>query len=380
MSSVKTLEVRYHGTVVGTLAAAGRSRIAFSYDAGWLRNGFSISPFSLPLKDEVFVPGKDCFEGLFGVFADSLPDAWGRLLTDRKLKEKGIDISTVGTMDRLAMVGSSGKGALTYHPMLFDDVGPYYYSDLDKIAEEARALIENRDTDCLDELYFGGASSGGARPKINATVDGEAWIIKFPAVTDPKDIGLLEKKYADCAAECGIPVPETRLFPSKRCKGYFGSKRFDRVYPNGKEERVHMLTAAALLEADYTTPCLDYNDLLKLTKIITRGKRGDAETMYRLMCFNVFAHNRDDHAKNFTFIYNEEKDRWSLSPAYDLTYSNTYFGEQTCSVNGEGKAPEMKDLLAVGKKAGLPDRFCRETAEFIQETARMLMAEVKDYL
>ena len=95
-------------------------------------------------------------------------------------------------------------------------------------------------------------------------------------------------------------------------------------------------SAAALLELDFEQPSLDYHSLMKLTKIITRNNKDDVENMFRRMCFNVFAHNRDDHSKNFTYLYDESADSWRLSPAYDLTYSNTYYGEHTTTVDGNG--------------------------------------------
>ena len=67
--------------------------------------------------------------------------------------------------------------------------------------------------------------------------------------------------------------------------------------------------------------------------------------MFRRMCFNVFAHNRDDHSKNFTYLYDEEKDSWRLSPAYDLTYSSTYYGEHTTTVDGNGRNPGRKEIF-----------------------------------
>ena len=102
---------------------------------------------------------------------------------------------------------------------------------------------------------------------------------------------------------------------------------------------------------------------MKLTKILCRDRREEVEQMYRRMCFNVFAHNRDDHSKNFSFLYNEKKDQWSLSPAYDLTWSNTYYGEHTTTVDGNGRDPGMKELLAVGQKAGLSAKRCRSIAD-----------------
>ena len=108
-------------------------------------------------------------------------------------------------------------------------------------------------------------------------------------------------------------MSETRLFPSENCEGYFGIKRFDRISDKNGTKRIHMLTAAALLELNFEQPSLDYHSLMKLTKILTRDNEKDMREMFRRMCFNVFAHNRDDHSKNFTYLYDDEKDRWSLS-------------------------------------------------------------------
>ena len=127
-----------------------------------------------------------------------------------------------------------------------------------------------------------------------------------------------------------------------------------------------MLTAAALLELDFEQPSLDYHSLMKLTKILTRDNYQNLENMFRRMCFNVFAHNRDDHSKNFTYLYNETEDSWSLSPAYDLTHSNTYYGEHTTTVDGNGRNPGRKELLAVGVAAGLKRENCEKMIEEIQ--------------
>ncbi len=98
----------------------------------------------------------------------------------------------------------------------------------------------------------------------------------------------------------------------------------------------------------------------------------DVEQMYRRMCFNVFAHNRDDHAKNFSWLYDEHVDCWHPSPAYDLTWSTTYFGEHTTTVDGNGENPGLKELLAVGKAAGMARNTCREIAEEIREKTKGL--------
>ena len=214
-------------------------------------------------------------------------------------------------------------------------------------------------------MYRLGGTSGGARPKIMTEIDGENWIIKFPAHVDKKDVGKMEYDYSLCAKACGIVMSETRLFSSDICLGYFGTKRFDRRIEKNEIKRAHMLTAAALLELDFNQPSLDYHELMKLTKILTRDCTEDVENMYRRMCFNVFAHNRDDHSKNFTYIYNEKDDMWRLSPAYDLTYSNTYYGEHTTTVDGNGKNPGKKELVAVGVQAGMKKTYCERVAEEI---------------
>ena len=359
MKQDKVLQVCYEDQTVGTLAMTADHKVAFQYSDEWLETGFSINPFSLPLQKQVFVPVKDHFEGLFGVFADSLPDHWGRLLLDRLLRAHKQNPDELTVLDRLAIVGTSGMGALTYHP---EKNFPEEQSsaDLDKLAEECQKILNTEYSDKLDELYLLGGTSGGARPKIMTTIDNEEWIIKFPAHVDGKDAGKMEYDYSCCARKCGITMSETKLFPSEVCEGYFGIKRFDRISDISGTKRVHMLTAAALLELDFEQPSLDYHSLMKLTKIITRDNKDDVENMFRRMCFNVFAHNRDDHSKNFTYLYDESADSWRLSPAYDLTYSNTYYGEHTTTVDGNGRNPGKKELLAVGTMAGMKKELCMD--------------------
>lgn len=136
-----------------------------------------------------------------------------------------------------------------------------------------------------------------------------------------------------------------------------------------------MLTAAALLELDFEQPSLDYHSLMKLTKILTRDNTEDIENMFRRMCFNVFAHNRDDHSKNFTYLYDEEKDSWQLSPAYDLTYSSTYYGEHTTTVDGNGRNPGRKEILTVGITAGMKKEVCVDIMDQIEKCVRDMLGE-----
>lgn len=372
MKTNKAISVYFKDRLVGTMAVTREKKIAFEYAEEWLKEGFPISPFSLPLEKRVFISPKTYFSGLYGVFADSLPDAWGNVLLDRVLKKHKIDPGLLNSLDRLAIVGSSGMGALTYQPEIDLNVTDQNW-DLDLLAEECRNILNAEYSSELDQLYRLGGTSGGARPKIMTEIDEKFWIIKFPAHVDPADSGLMEYEYSLCAKECGIDMTDTKLFSSEKCSGYFGIERFDR---HGSE-RIHMLTAAALLELDFREPSLDYHSLMKLTKVLTRDNKKDLEQMFIRMCFNVFAHNRDDHSKNFTFLYDENRDEWHLSPAYDLTYSNTYYGEHTTSVDGNGKNPAEKELLAVGVKAGLSKIYCKNK---IAETKERVEFMLQKYL
>lgn len=373
---LKTLKVKCFERYVGTLAMTPDGKVAFSYDDEWLVNGFAISPFVLPLEKKVFIPEKRYFNGLFGIFADSLPDAWGQLLLDRVLKEHKIT-EDITVLDRLALVGTSGMGALEYEPD-YIIIENEEIDDLDYLSKQCQKILKTEYSPDLDVLYKLGGGIGGARPKILTHIEDKDWIIKFLAGIDGPNCGLREYIYSECARKCGIKMTETRLFPSKICDGYFGTVRFDRIPYEGKMKKVHMATAAAILEADFMSPCLDYSVLMKLTHILTRGNAEDMENMFRRACFNVFAHNRDDHAKNFTFLYNEDEDCWRLSPAYDITYSNTYYGEHTTSVDGNGKNPGEKELMNVGTGAGIKKSLCADIIDEIRTIVGEELAFIKN--
>ena len=190
MNRNKVLNVHIDGCLVGTMAETADHRYAFAYDKQWIKNGYPISPFSLPLEEQVFVPANRTFHGLWGVFADSLPDAWGQLLVDRMLKSRGIDPATISQLERLAIVGTSGMGALTYSPA-WDIERESNISDLDELAASCQRILNHEDVRDLDTLFQMGGSSGGARPKVMTS----EWIIKFRAKGDRPDSGLMEKAY-----------------------------------------------------------------------------------------------------------------------------------------------------------------------------------------
>ena len=364
METVNRLDVFYQGVRVGTMAPYQRYRTAFEYSEEWLRNGFSISPFSLPLRPGVRIAKPDPFDGLFGIFADSLPDGWGRLLVDRMLRKQGERPEEIDPLTRLSIVGNSGMGALEYRPV-YGMKGGTPSADLDRLAEECRKILQSEESGDLDLLFAMGGSSGGARPKVMIRLGDEEWIVKFPSSGDPADIGLMEYEYNLCAAACGIQVPEVKLFPSNRCAGYFGAKRFDREMTPAGEKKVHMASVSALLEVSHRIPSLDYTSLMGLTWQLTK-KADELLKMYALMCFNVFAHNRDDHSKNFTFLCADGK--WRLAPAYDLTCSDSIGGEHATTVAGEGRNPSVKDILSVAKKAGIGMSAARQIADRVEQT------------
>ncbi|MDD3020659.1 MAG: type II toxin-antitoxin system HipA family toxin [Alphaproteobacteria bacterium] len=348
---------------VGRLATRDH-KTYFEYDASFLKSGLEISPLRLPLKPGLSAFEYDLFEGLPGVFNDSLPDGWGRLLFDRYARSQGILPSDVSPLERLAHVGAHGMGALVYEPdhSLGEEEGAL---SLDRLAEQAQDVMDGRSEDVLQLLLNLNGSSAGARPKALIGVDKdrknishgirslpegyEPWLVKFANTHDGSDAGVIEYVYAQMAKEAGIHVPDVHLFPAQQGAGYFAIKRFDR----DGQKRFHMHTACGLLHSDFRTPSLDYEDLLALTGILTRDVR-EVEKMFSLAVFNVLAHNRDDHAKNFSYLM-DEKGQWKLSPAYDLTFSSGPRMEQSTSVMGEGKNPNVVHLKKLGEGAGLPE-------------------------
>jgi serine/threonine-protein kinase HipA len=360
--------------------------VYFEYHASFIHKGLEISPLRLPLKTGLVAFESRPFEGLAGVFSDSLPDGWGRLLFDRLMRSEGV--SSISPLDRLAHVGLYGMGALVYEP----DYSPEEADntiDLDSLASQAEEVLSGTSEEVLQELLALNGSSAGARPKALIGVDKdrkniahgakklpeafEPWLVKFPNSKDGLDAGAIEYVYALMAKEAGVSMPDVHLFPSKKGSGYFAVKRFDR---NGGE-RYHMHTAAGLLHSDFRVPALDYEDLLNLTGALTKDIR-EVEKMYRLAVFNVLAHNRDDHAKNFSFLM-DEAGEWKLSPAYDLTFSSGPNGEQSTMVMGEGRKPTVQHLKKLGLTAGLSKGYVDDTINQVKEALGLWVILSRDY-
>ncbi len=379
-TKILRVEIEIGGTVhlVGRLGKTGQG-ILFEYDAAFPRKTHDISP--LRLKEPVgstAIPAPDQpFEGLHGVFDDSLPDGWGRLLMDRKLLDIGIHPGTVSPLDRLAWIGDRGMGALCYKPeheaLTKADDGPI---DLDHLAEESRRVLAGSAKDVVDELLRVGGSPGGARPKalVGRSQDGSRlihgvddlpegfshWLAKFRVGDDAIDAGAVEHAYAVMAREAGVDINNTTLLPSKKGPGHFATLRFDRV----GNRRFHMHTIAGLLYASHRMPSMTYETLLKATMVLTRDQR-QVDQMFTRMVFNVFAHNRDDHTKNHAFLM-ADSGAWTASPAYDLTFSRGASGEHALTISGEGARPGEAHIKAAGKTAGVSDEIISARIERVR--------------
>lgn len=325
---------------VGRLLRQGHE-LLFEYDLPFIARGLQLSPFRLPLGPGVFRGEPGRFEGLMGLFDDSLPDGWGRLLIDRRAQRAGLSSAQLGPLDRLSMVGSRTMGALVYEPAQEREVPTVV--KLDALEKEIVSVLSDGKRADLDRLIAVGGSPQGARPKALVQLDAKgvlhagtsralpgctAWLVKFRAQADEADAGVLEHAYFLMARAAGLEVPETRLLGT--APGYFAIRRFDR---DGVRKE-HQHTLAGLLGAPHTSPSVTYKDLLLVTRRLVRSEPAVAE-LFRRACFNVFAHNRDDHSKNFAFLMNE-RGQWRVSPAYDLNFSEGPGGEHWMTVAGEG--------------------------------------------
>ena len=349
---------------VGVLAWKRDSRVAyFEYDRDFLAAPLPLSPFRLATRPGAIAAPHSPFGGLHGLFNDSLPDGWGRRLLDRRLAREGFDARGLTPVDRLAYVGTGGMGALRFVPEQRFANASAGEIDLDWLAGQAAQVEGEAEALELDLLQAAQGGSGGVRPKLMVGFDAggriiadtghglaagfEPWIVKFRALGDPPEIGAEEYAYSLMAKAAGIDMPETRLIETAGGR-YFAVKRFDR----SNSGPLHVHTASGLLDADHRTPSIDYEDLLKLARALTRDAR-HVRQIFRRMIFNLLAHNRDDHAKNHAFMM-DAGGSWRPTPAYDLTFSDGPGGEHNLAIAGEGRDPEFSHVLKVAADAAIP--------------------------
>jgi serine/threonine-protein kinase HipA len=298
----------------------------------------------------------------------------------RRLAAMRIEWAGLDAVDRLALVGRHGRGALIFEPAttpseVIDAI------DLDLLAEQSRRILLGEESDLTAALAELGGASGGARPKIHVgfdprggacVADGEVaqgfepWIVKFRATADPEDIGPIEQAYAQIARAAGVIMSETRLIQSRTGPGYFATRRFDRP---AAARRLHMVSLSGAIEAPAEIPgAIDYDMFLRATRHITRDVR-DVEQAFVRMVFNILACNRDDHSRQHAYLMDHDG-RWRLAPAYDLTYSAGPGGEHYLAIANEGRTPRRQHVDMVAKAHGI----AKTRTDAIVEQARDAIA------
>ncbi len=370
------LNVNYHGQRVGQLDE-GQGRVYFEYDPAWLAHGQELSPLHLARKAGTLYHHAKAFDGLPGLFWDSLPDAWGAKLMEMRFAQNGVQPKNITRLMRLAYVGQRGIGALTYEPAwpATDPRPAVQQTKLIVLERETRQVVAGAADLVLPHLLEAGGTAGGAHPKVLVGVNDLAstevvyggngypagyspWLIKFD-LSEKNTTAPLEQAYAAMARAAGIAVPETRLFTVCDAAGasrrHFGVKRFDRE--GGESIHVHSYAGVTHRDPDKG----DYRELLLVTKALTRDMT-QVEEAFRRMVFNVVASNRDDHGKNHAFLYRQGQ--WTMSPAFDVTYvSPLVQSMRGMAVAGEWRSPGWAQLQGVAQDASLEPRVIRAVAE-----------------
>jgi serine/threonine-protein kinase HipA len=361
------LEVHFQDFPLGLLNDS-TGQLLFQYDDSFLRSGIELSPFYLSLQQGVIVTGGPFEGGLPGLFADSLPDCWGRTIMDRRLRESGIDPAGVSVLKRLAMLGDGGFGALSYHPAESEDA--YEVSSLLEAVHFSRKVLETTEADLPGSpvLQQAGSNPGGRFPKlcVGWQPDEEKLVIgttTLPSGYVPAllklDVGdvMPQQKKGLCQAEyemlrkaerVGIRVPDFRLLEGEEGRSHLLVERFDRK----GSRRVHMHSFSGVAHKLPVRYGASYEELLRVVSALTHDQR-EVDEMFRRMVFNVLCGNRDDHVRNHAFLMDDDG-RWRLSPAFDLT-PTPEIPEQSLSVNGKWSDIKEADFNFVGNLFSVRD-------------------------
>ena len=361
-------------------------RVYFEYDKEFKNSNLEISPLKLPLSLEGVYTNNDehYFEGLAGVFHDSLPDKFGTKVIERYFESKNIPSYELNVVQKLMFVGDKSIGAISYKPSIhkLDNQKQQELIELNSFYENAKKIISGDAIEVVDEMLTfmdSAASAGGARakaiigynPNSKEIISGikkelplefEHYLIKFDFLNDnqkSQDYTKLEYLYMNMAKEAKIEVPNIELLEHGNLTHYL-IKRFDRI--NGKAKHVH--SVAGLTHCNFNVPMhYSYDELFRLTRYLT-GNQQDLYELYRRMIFNIIGRNQDDHAKNFAFLM-DEKGTWSLSPTYDITYANGtgYTKNHQLSLRGKTNDFTKKDLLEIAKLHSLKENIAKEIIE-----------------
>ena len=397
-------EVRLWGRRIGAVSLAEGDDVAtFQYDPAFARSGIEISPVTMPLSNRVYTfpeLSRKTFYGLPGLLADSLPDKFGNALIDAWLARQGRTAESFNAVERLCYTGQRGMGALEFAPAIGPAARKSTRIEIDKLVELASEILSHRNNfnvsfadESRDQALTGilqvGTSAGGARakaviawnPSTNEVRSGqvatekgfEYWVLKFDGVSgnkdkeleDPKGYGVIEYAYSRMAKDAGITMSACRLF-EEHGRRHFMSRRFDRL---AGSEKLHMQSLCALAHYDYNVAgAWSYEQALLVMRQIELPM-SSIEEQFRRMAFNVIARNQDDHVKNIAFLM-DKSGVWSLSPAFDMTYSFNPSGAWTAThqmtINGKRDNFTMDDLKA-----------CAKTASMKRGQAKKIIDEIK---
>ena len=384
-------EVRLWGRSIGAVSVEdARSAAAFQFTDEFTRSGIQVSPLRMPLSDRVYsFPGlaRETFHGLPGLLADSLPDRFGNALIDTWLASQGRSAESFNAVERLCYIGSRGMGALEFAPAQGPKSRTSEPLDIAALVQLASDVLSQRsglrhsmasaDTaETLRDILRVGTSAGGARAKAViawnwqtnevrsgqlAAGDGfDYWILKFDGVSgnrdkeleDPTGYGSIEYAYALMAKAAGIDISECRLL-EENGRRHFMSRRFDRLSGG---EKLHMQSLGALAHFDFNLAgAYSYEQALQVMRTLDLPM-ASIEQQFRRMTFNIVARNQDDHVKNIAFLM-DKQGRWSLSPAFDVTYSYNPEGLWTAthqmSMNGKRDDFTLEDFRTCAKFASM---------------------------
>lgn len=388
----KEVDVLLWGRWVGSaLLEPGEKTAVFAYTPGFAASGIEVAPLTMPPREAPYafpeLPYKS-FKGLPGLLADSLPDRYGNALVDAWLARQGRTAESVSAIERLCYMGKRGTGALEFAPVEGPQLDAGEQIQIGELVELASRILGQRDDFAatlslgneeqgLLEILSVGMSAGGARAKaviawnpetnevrtgqVDAPPGFEHWLLKFDGVSgnrdkerfdDPEGYGATEYAYSLMARTAGIEMSRCRLF-EENGRRHFMTRRFDRPTGNTK---LHMQSLAALMHFDFNDPrAYSYEQALQTIRLL--GLPMDAiEEQFRRMVFNLIARNQDDHVKNIAFLM-DQAGNWSLSPAFDMTYSYNADGDWTArhqmSVNGKRDGFETGDLLSCAESASM---------------------------
>ncbi|MGD8618995.1 MAG: HipA domain-containing protein [Gammaproteobacteria bacterium] len=406
-------EVRLWGRTIGAVVLEeGRDVAAFEYDAAFTRSGIEIAPLTMPLSRRVYTfpeLARTTFYGLPGLLADSLPDKFGNVLIDAWLATQGRQPDSFNAVERLCYTGQRGMGALEFAPAIGPRARQASRIQIDRLVELASEVLTHRNNlqvsfadesreQAMTDILRVGTSAGGARakaviawnPASNEVRSGqlpaddgfEYWLLKFDGVSgnrdkeleDPQGYGVIEYAYYRMATDCGIDISECRLF-EENGRRHFMSRRFDRL-PGG--EKLHMQSLCALAHYDFNMAgAYGYEQALLVMRQLGLPM-GAIEEQFRRMVFNIVARNQDDHVKNIAFLM-DKSGEWSLSPAFDMTYSFNPSGAWTAShqmtLNGKREDFSMDDFNACARAASMK----RGRAAAIIEEVQDVVSRWRDY-